>query len=87
MNGLMSRKLAAAVAAMAGVVGLVLGLAVIEPGLLTDAKEVVGVAVIGIIGLGGYHMTKQAEVDRLEPWGQADKPSAPHQPPMGEPRG
>ena len=63
MNALLSRKLIGSVAAMSHAVGLVLGLAAIRPETLTQSPELVGVALAGILGLGGWQVLKQAAVD------------------------
>ena len=63
MNGIFSRKLLGAWGAMAASVGLLITLAVIQPTLLTEAKEVVIVALAGIFGVGGFQVQQQAKVD------------------------
>lgn len=62
---LSSRKLAAVAMAISGIVGLVLGLAVIQPELLLDeiSAGVIALAVIAISGLGGYIVKRQAGID------------------------
>lgn len=64
-----SRKLAAVFTAIVGIVGLVLGLAVIQPDILTDTTSVgiVGLAVVAISGLGGFVVHRQARIDELAP--------------------
>ena len=66
LGKLVSRKLVVVMLAIAGNVGIVLGLAIIDRDLLIDAKEVILLAVAAITGLGGYQVTKQAEIDREE---------------------
>jgi len=63
MNALLSRKLIGSVAAMSHAVGLVLGLAAIRPETFSQSPELVGVALAGILGLGGWQVLKQAAVD------------------------
>ena len=58
-----SRKLVGSIAAMAGCVALVLGLAAIEPTLFTEAPVLVGTAIAGILGLGGWQVQQQAKID------------------------
>jgi hypothetical protein len=48
-----------------GVVGLVLGLAVIHPPALTEATEVVLTAIVAISGLGGFQIYRQGRVDEI----------------------
>ena len=63
MQAFSSRKLAAVLGAMVGVVGLVLGLAVIHPLALTEATEVVLTAIVAISGLGGFQVWRQSIID------------------------
>ncbi len=63
MQALSSRKLVAVLGAIMGVVGLVLGLAVIHPLALTEATEVVLTAIIAIAGLGGFQVYRQSIID------------------------
>ena len=66
MEGSMaSRKLAGAIAGMLSAVGLILGIAAIEPSLFIDAKEVIFTALAGIFGLGGWQVFQQAQIDRV----------------------
>lgn len=58
-----SRKLAGSIAAILGVVGLVLGLAVIHPEALTEATEVVLTAIVAVAGLGGFQVFRQSVID------------------------
>lgn len=58
-----SRKLAGAIAAMCCIVGLLIGLAIIDPQILIDSKELVFLAVGAIAALGGWQIQKQAQVD------------------------
>ncbi len=69
MTPLSSRKLVGLIAAIVGVVGLILGLAVIQPEVFTDATNVVLLATAGIVGLGGYQVHRQGIIDE-----QADQP-------------
>lgn len=62
-----SRKLAGCVAAIMGVLGIVLGLATIHPQALTEATEVVLTAIIAVAGLGGYQVLRQGRIDELHP--------------------
>ncbi len=62
MNKLTSRKLAASVAAMLSIVGIVLGAAVIGG---VD-KDIVLSAVVAIAGLGGFLVMKQSTIDAGE---------------------
>ena len=64
LGKLVSRKLIVVTLAIVGNVSLVLGLALIDTKLLTEAKEVILLVVVAITGLGGYQVTKQAEIDR-----------------------
>lgn len=72
MNGrLTSKKLAGAVAAMAGVVGLVIGsIALGVEEAVTAQVSVFGVegpvvfwAIVAVAGLGGFHVLRQAQID------------------------
>ena len=63
MTHLSSRKLVAVLGANVGVVGLVLGLAVIHPLALTEATEVVLTAIVAIAGLGGFEVWRQSIID------------------------
>lgn len=63
MKHLSSCKLAAALGAIIGVVGLILGLAVIHPQALTEATEVVLVAIVAVAGLGGFEIYRQSLID------------------------
>jgi hypothetical protein len=65
MERLSSRKLAGVIAAIMGVVGLLLGLAVIHPLALTEATEVVLTAIIAVAGLGGFQVYRQSIIDRF----------------------
>lgn len=68
MQRLSSRKLAGVIAAIMGVVGLVLGLAVIHPAALTEAKDVVLAAIVAVAGLGGFQVWRQSISDAfIEP--------------------
>ena len=62
-----SRKLAGLIAAIIGIVGLLLGLAVIQPSIITEAQDVVMLAVAAIAGLGGFLVLKQALIDEKSP--------------------
>lgn len=64
MEKLLSRKLILGALAIAGNVGLILGLAVIDRALLTEAQNLVYAALIGINGIAGFGVFKQAELDR-----------------------
>lgn len=65
---LSSRKLAAVFAAISGIIGLVLGLAVIRSELFFDeiSAGVIALAIIAISGLGGYIVKRQAGIDERE---------------------
>src|SRR3989304_4394000 len=63
MNALLSRKLIGSAPAMSHAVGLVLGLAAIRPETFTQSPELVGVALAGILGLGGWQVMKQGGGD------------------------
>ncbi len=63
MGRLSSRKLAAVLGAMVGVVSLVLGLAIIHPLALTEAQNVVLTAIVAIAGLGGFEVWRQSLID------------------------
>ena len=63
MNRLFSRKLFGSVAAMLSIVGEVLGLAAIDPTLLTP--EIVGGSVVALAALGGYQVLRQANNDDI----------------------
>jgi hypothetical protein len=65
MQTLSSRKLVGIIAVIIGVVGLVLGLAVIHPAALTEAKDVVLLAIAGVVGLGGYQVWRQSINDKF----------------------
>ena len=65
MQSLSSRKLVGSIIAVIGVVVLVLGLAVIHPAALTEGKDVVLAAILGIVGLGGFHVLRQSMNDEL----------------------
>ena len=60
---LLSRKLLGALGAMAAVVSLMLGIAAIEPSLFQSSPEIVGGALAGILGLGGWQIGQQAKID------------------------
>ncbi len=66
MNTLSSRKLVGIIAAIVGVVGLILGLAIIQPDVFTDATNVVLLAIAGIVGLGGFQVHRQATIDETK---------------------
>lgn len=66
MESLSSRKLVGIIAAILGVLGLVLGLAVIHPAVFTEATNVVLVAIGGIVGLGGFQVWRQSLNDVFE---------------------
>lgn len=59
-----SRKLAGAIAAMWTAAALLIGLALIDPAILVDNKELLFVTLGGIFGLGGWQIAKQAQVDQ-----------------------
>lgn len=63
LGHLASRKLFGAMAAMAAVVALILGLAAIQSSLFQSANEIVLISVTGILGLGGWQVMQQAKVD------------------------
>lgn len=63
MKTLSSRKLVGVIASILGVVGLILGLAVIQPDVFTEAVNVVLLAIVGIVGLGGFQVHRQAAID------------------------
>ena len=63
MKTLSSRKLVGLIAAIVGVVGLVLGLAILQPDVFTEATNVVLLAIAGIVGLGGFQLHRQAIID------------------------
>jgi hypothetical protein len=65
LGTLSSRKLAGVIAAIMGVVGLVLGLAVIHPLALTEATEVVLTAIVAVAGLGGFQIYRQGRIDEV----------------------
>lgn len=58
----MSRKLASTLTAIAAITTLVLTLAAIHPSAATLELSIT--AVVAISGLGGYHITRQATIDR-----------------------
>ena len=64
MSKIFSRKLLSTVAAIIGVVGLIVTLALIQGSLLVDNKELVIVAIAAIAGLGGYNTKLQADLDQ-----------------------
>ena len=66
MDKLSSRKLAGVIAAILAIVGLVLGLAVIQPTVFTEATEVVLVSIGAIAGLGGFQVYRQAVIDERQ---------------------
>ena len=68
MERLSSRKLAGLIVAICGIVGLVLGLAIISPQTITESSEVVLTALIAISGLGGFQVYRQAKVDEHPVW-------------------
>ncbi len=61
MEHLTSRKLAGAVAAILAVVGITIGSAVVGGVPL----EVQLTAIAAVTGLGGYNITRQAQIDML----------------------
>ena len=65
MERLSSRKLAAVFLAISGIVGILLGLAVIEPTALVEPVSVglIGLAIIAISGLGGFLVRTQGLID------------------------
>lgn len=63
MTNLTSRKLAAVIAAILGIVGLLVGLALLNAALLADNKELLIFAIGAIAGLGGYVVNQQAKLD------------------------
>lgn len=63
MDKLSSRKLAGIVVAILAIVSLVLGLAVIQPSVFTEAAEVVLVSIGAIAGLGGFQVWRQSVID------------------------
>jgi len=62
-----SRKLIGSVAAMLCALGLVLGTAALQPSLFSDpsARWILGETLVGIFGLGGWQVAKQAQIDQL----------------------
>ena len=64
MGKIFSRKLLSTVAAIIGVVGLIVTLALIQTSLLVDNKELIIAAIIAIAGLGGYNTKLQADLDK-----------------------
>ena len=63
MKALWSRKLLAAFGAMVTISGLIIGLAIINSGLLVENKELLLAAIVIVGGLGGFAVQKQAELD------------------------
>ncbi len=63
-KNLSSRKLAGVIVAIFAVVVLVLGLAVIQPTVFTEAPEVVLVSIGAIAGLGGFQVWRQGIIDK-----------------------
>ena len=61
-----SRKLAGVIAAILGVVTIVIGLAFIHPAALTNAERVVGLAIVGVVGLGGFQIYRQGTIDEKQ---------------------
>lgn len=64
MGKLLSRKLILGALAIAGNVGLVVGLAVIDRTLLVEAKEIVALAMVNVTGIAGVVAVKQADIDK-----------------------
>ncbi len=64
LQRLSSRKLAAVLGAIGGILGIVLGLAVLYPLPLTE--YIVLTAVIAIAGLGGFQVYRQSRIDEQE---------------------
>jgi hypothetical protein len=64
LQRLSSRKLAAVLGAIGGIVGLLLGLSVLYPVPLTE--YIVLTAVIAMAGLGGFNVYRQSRIDEQE---------------------
>ncbi|KKN83867.1 hypothetical protein LCGC14_0295200 [marine sediment metagenome] len=64
LQRLSSRKLAAVLGAIGGIVGLLLGLAVLYPLPLTE--YIILTAVIAMAGLGGFNVYRQSRIDEQE---------------------
>jgi len=64
--GFVSRKLLAAWAAMFTIMGLLVGLAVIDSSLLETNKELLIISIGAITGLGGFAINKQAQIDAVK---------------------
>ena len=63
LGKLLSRKLILGALAIAGNAGIVLGVAVIDPVLLTEAKEIIALAMFDITAITGVVAIKQADID------------------------
>ena len=64
MGKLLSRKLVLGAMAIAGHVGIVVGVAVVDPTLLVEAKEIVALAMVNITAITGIGVIKQADIDK-----------------------
>ena len=58
-----SRKLAGAIVGMLSIVGLLIGLALIDIQILKQSEQLIMLAIAGITGLAGWQVTKQAQLD------------------------
>lgn len=67
MHRLSSRKLAAAVCAMGCILAEMLGLAIVQPSIFTEAPEIVALSMLSIAGLGGFVSWRQSIIDEKTP--------------------